>query len=52
MGSGTHSSKTDGFPGNHGTHAKGATADNECGDPLIELSDFFVKVVKNLISFK
>ena len=26
MGSGTHCSKTDGFPGTHGTHANGATA--------------------------
>ena len=25
MGSGTHCSKTDGFPGTHGTHANGAT---------------------------
>ena len=25
MGSGTHSSKIDGFPGTHGTHANGAT---------------------------
>ena len=26
MGSGTHCSKIDGFPGTHGTHANGATA--------------------------
>ena len=25
MGSGTHCSKIDGFPGTHGTHANGAT---------------------------
>ena len=38
MGSGTHCSKTDGFPGTHGTHANGATDSDRLEKTDIDLN--------------
>jgi len=45
MGSGTHCSKTDGFPGTHGTHANGATAIN-----LPKVDIFDKALIKKILS--